>query len=93
MLVVVVVGVAGDVVAPVDHEHALPALRGQLLGHDRAGVAGADDEGVVPFRSTGPGLYAGTKVRALLSNILPLMDGVGHARPAERIVDATPRRG
>jgi len=47
VLVVVVERVARDVVAPIDHEHTLPGLGSQALGHDRAGVAGPDDEGVV----------------------------------------------
>ena len=46
VLVVVVVGVAGNVVAPVDHQHPLVALRGEPLGDHRPGVAGADDEHV-----------------------------------------------
>ena len=46
VVVVVVVGVAADVVAPVDDEHALPELRRQALGHHRAGEAGPDDQHV-----------------------------------------------
>ena len=45
-VVVVVVGVAADVRALVDDEHALAELGGQPLGEDDAGEAGADDEGV-----------------------------------------------
>ncbi len=43
-LVVVVVGIAGDMRAPVDHQHALVQPRGKALGKHAAGKAGADDE-------------------------------------------------
>ena len=42
--VVVIVGVAGDMRAPVDHQHALVQAPGQPLGEHAAGETGADDQ-------------------------------------------------
>ena len=39
-----VVGIAGDVVAPIDDEHLCVALAGEALRQDRTGEAGANDE-------------------------------------------------
>ena len=44
--VVVVEGVAGDVLAAIDHEHAQAANARDPLGHDGSGKTGADDEDV-----------------------------------------------
>ena len=41
-----VIGVAADMAAAVDQQHALVALAGQPLGQHAAGEAGADDEPV-----------------------------------------------
>ena len=43
-LVVLVVGVAADMAAPVDQEHAPAGIAGQALGRDAAGEARADDQ-------------------------------------------------
>jgi hypothetical protein len=47
VLVVVVVGIARDVISAVDDEDSLPVLGGQALSHDRAGIAGSNNEGAV----------------------------------------------
>ena len=43
-LVDLVEGVAGDMITPVDQQHAAPQTRGDLLGHNGAGEAGPDNE-------------------------------------------------
>ena len=45
-LVILVVGVAGDVIALLDDEHAQPPLLGQLAGGHGTGESGADDHRV-----------------------------------------------
>ncbi len=44
VVVVVVVGIAADVGAPVDEQDLLAGLRGQALGQHAAGEAGPDDQ-------------------------------------------------
>jgi hypothetical protein len=46
VLVASVEGVAGDVVAAVDHQDAQAARGGDALGHDGAGETGAHDQDV-----------------------------------------------
>ena len=46
VLVAGVEGVAGDVVAAIDHEDAQATHGGDPLGHHRTGEAGADDQDV-----------------------------------------------
>src|SRR5690606_23129130 len=55
----VVVGVAADVRAPVDHQHALVEAGGQALGEHAAGEAGADDQVVVALAGAAGGGTAG----------------------------------
>ena len=46
-LVVAVIGVAADMGAAVDDEHALVALARETLGKHAAGKAGADDQPII----------------------------------------------
>jgi hypothetical protein len=69
-----IVGVAGDVRALVDDEHARVVLAGEPLGEHRAGKAGADDEIVVLLLAG-----AGDEARPRLGAFDRLADEPGHA--------------
>ena len=86
VLVDVVVRVAGDVVAAVDHEHALPAARGEPLGQHRAGEARAHHQRVV----LAP--HGGARLRGMAELHTHILDRRrrGHQLPAagDELVDA-----
>jgi hypothetical protein len=54
-LVLLVIGIAADVVSPVDQQDPRAALAGEAFGKDRAGEAGADNQVVVGWAAFGRG--------------------------------------
>jgi hypothetical protein len=46
-IIEMIIGVAGNMGSPVDHQHALARIAREAFGHHRAGKARADDEIIV----------------------------------------------